>query len=158
MEKKKRKKKGGVFQFEQTWIHFSQECFVPVWFKYPRRFFKISLMYFRYFIIISPWKRVRPFIWANLNLRHPRILCAKFGENWLSGSGEGDFHSFVIICSWKGSGPSLEQIWIPGTQAWFVPSLVEIGPVVLIRKKKMWKITTKTTLTMFRKAPSAQVR
>ena len=30
-------------------------------------------MYFPYFIIISPWKRVGPFIWRNL------MLCAKFG-------------------------------------------------------------------------------
>ena len=30
------------------------------------------------------------FIWTNLNPLHPRILCAKFGWNWLSGSGEKD--------------------------------------------------------------------
>ena len=29
-----------------------------------------------------------PFIWINLNLLHPRMLCAKFGWNWPSGSGE----------------------------------------------------------------------
>ena len=34
-----------------------------------RRIFKISstYMYFRYFLIISPWKRVGPYIWTNLN-------------------------------------------------------------------------------------------
>ena len=37
-------------------------------------------MYFRHFVIISPWKRARPFIWINLNPLHPRILCAKFVE------------------------------------------------------------------------------
>ena len=47
-------------------------------------------MYFRYFVIISPWKRVWPFIWTNLNPLHPRMLCAKFGWNWPSGSGEED--------------------------------------------------------------------
>ena len=32
--------------------------------------FFISSMYFRYFIRISPWKRVGPFIWTNLNPLH----------------------------------------------------------------------------------------
>ena len=31
------------------------------------------------------------FIWTNLNLLHPRMSCAKFGWNWLNGSGEEDF-------------------------------------------------------------------
>ena len=32
--------------------------------------FLISFMYFRYFVIISPWKRAGPFICINLNLLH----------------------------------------------------------------------------------------
>ena len=40
-------------------------------------------MYFCYFVIICPWKRAGPFIWINLNPLHPRMLCAKFGWNWL---------------------------------------------------------------------------
>ena len=40
-------------------------------------------MYFQYFVIISPWKRVWPFIWANLHPIPPRMLCANFGWNWL---------------------------------------------------------------------------
>ena len=47
-------------------------------------------MYFHYFIIISPWKGAGPFILTNLNPLHPGILCAKFGWNWPSGSGEVD--------------------------------------------------------------------
>ena len=31
------------------------------------------------------------FIWRILNPPHPRMLCAKIGWNWLSGSGEEDF-------------------------------------------------------------------
>ena len=42
-------------------------------------------MYFCYFVIIFPKKRAWPFIWTNLNLLHPRMLCAKFGWNWPSG-------------------------------------------------------------------------
>ena len=33
----------------------------------------------------------------------------------------------------KGHGPSFEQTWLPITQGCFVPSLIEIGPVVLSR-------------------------
>ena len=74
--------------------------------------FKISSMYFHYFVIISPWKRAGPFIWTKFNLPHPRMLCAKFGWNWLSGSGEENFlilsmyfHYFVIISPWKRAEP-----------------------------------------------------
>ena len=42
-------------------------------------FFKISSMYFHYFVIISPWKRVGSFFWTNLNPLHPRMICSKFG-------------------------------------------------------------------------------
>ena len=47
-------------------------------------------MYFRYFLIISPWKGVWPFIWTNLNSHHPRMLCAKFGWKWPCCSWEED--------------------------------------------------------------------
>ena len=44
----------------------------------------------------------------------------------------------------KGHGPSFEQTWIPSTQGCFVPSFVEIGPVVLEKKLKMWKVYRRT--------------
>ena len=40
----------------------------------------------------------------------------------------------------KGRGPSFEETGIPFTQGWFVPSLVEIDPVVLENRMKMWKV------------------
>mgnify|MGYP003684358579 CR=1 FL=1 len=52
--------------------------------------FLISSIYFHYFVIISPMERAGPFIWINLNALYPRMLCAKFGWNWPSGSGEED--------------------------------------------------------------------
>ena len=45
-------------------------------------------MYFHHFLITSPWKRARPFIWKNLNPLYPRMISAKFGWNWPSGSWE----------------------------------------------------------------------
>ena len=39
------------------------------------------------------------FIWTNLILYHPRLLFAKFGWNWSSGTGEEDFLNFVNIFS-----------------------------------------------------------
>ena len=104
-------------------------------------------MYFCYFAIISPWKRAGPFIWTKLSPLHPKMPCAKFGWNWLSGSGEEDFlilsmyfSYFIIISSWKGHCPSFEQNWIPFTQGCLVLSLVDIGSVVF--EKKIFKISS----------------
>ena len=58
-------------------------------------------MYFHYFVIISPWRRARPFIWTNLNPLHPRMLCAKFGWNWPSGSGEEDENVKSLRQQWQ---------------------------------------------------------
>ena len=86
--------------FGQTWIPFTQGCFVPSLVEIgpmvlKKKIFLISSMHFRYFVIIPLGK-------------------------------------------WR--GPSFEQTWIPFTQGCFVPSLVEIGPVVLDKKMKMWKV------------------
>ena len=104
--------------------------------------FWISSMYFRYFIINTPWKRAGSFIWTNLNPPHPRMLCAKFGWNWLSGSGEVDFWiSSMYFRNYlpleKGVALHLNKTWIPFTQGYFVPSLVESDSVVL--EKKIFK-------------------
>ena len=114
-------------------------------------YFLISSMYFCYFVIISPWKRVGPFIWTKLNPLHPRILCAKFGWNWPCGSGEEDFlissiyfRYIIIISPRKRARPFIWKTWIPFTQGYFVRSLVEIGPVVLGKKMKMWKVNRRT--------------
>ena len=47
-------------------------------------------MYFRNFVIISPGKRARPFIWTNLNSLYLRMHCANFDWNWPNGSVEED--------------------------------------------------------------------
>ena len=104
----------------------------------------------RIFVILSNYlslEKGMALFWINLSPLHQSMLCAKFGWNWLSGFGVEiflissiHFQYFVIIPPWKGRGPAFEQIWIPFTQRWFVPSLVEIGLVVLEEKMKMWKV------------------
>ena len=63
-----------------------------VWLKLVKWFWRRLLFnifnIFYHFAIISPWKRAWPFIWTNLNALQPRMLYAKFGEKWPSGSGE----------------------------------------------------------------------
>ena len=75
------------------------------------------------------------------------MLCAKYNWYWPTGSGEEDFKNssmyfryFVIISPWKRTGPFIWTNWIPFTQVCFVLSLVEIGPMVLEKKKKIWKV------------------
>ena len=40
---------------------------------------------------------------------------------------------------WNERGPLFDHTWFPCIQQYFVPSLVEIGPVVVEKKLKMWK-------------------
>ena len=85
------------------------------------------------------WNKVWPFIWRNVNSLLNKDAYAKFHWHWPSGSWEEDFHIwlmyfhyYIIISPWKrGGGASFEQIWIPFTQGCFVPSLIEISPMVL---------------------------
>ena len=84
---------------------------------------------------ISSWFQMW---WATLNPLYPMMLCAQWF--WRR-----RFLKIVNVISQlsplgKGRGPSIEQTWIPFTQECFVPSLVEIGPVVLEKKMKMWKV------------------
>ena len=48
-------------------------------------------MYFCFFCNYLPWEKGGALHLNKLESLHPRILCAKFGWNWLSGSGEEDF-------------------------------------------------------------------
>ena len=72
-------------EFDRNWPSGSEEDFL------------ISSMYFCYCVIISPLKRAWLFIWTKLYPLHTRMLCAKFGWNWPSGSGEFFFLNFVDV-------------------------------------------------------------
>ena len=65
-------------------------------------------MYFHYFIIISPWERAGPIIWRNLNPLHPKMLCAKFGWNWPSGSREEDEN---VKSLWQQRRRTTDKFW-----------------------------------------------
>ena len=78
--------------FCQNWLKLAQ------WF-WRRRFQNFINVYFHFFIIISPRKRAGSFIWTKLNPLHPKMLCAKFGWNWPSSSGEEDFFNFINVFS-----------------------------------------------------------
>ena len=73
-----------------TQVPFTHEYFVSTLVEIcqmvlERTIFKFCQYIFRYFVINkNPWK----FIWTKLNSFHIRILCAKFGWNRPSGSGE----------------------------------------------------------------------
>ena len=83
-----------VLHLTKLKILFTQGCFVPILFEISPVILKKNFLKFHQcillFQIISPWKRLWPFIWPNLNPHHPRMLCAKFGWYWPSGSGEED--------------------------------------------------------------------
>ena len=94
-------------------------------------FLNVFLLFHNYLSL----ERVWPFIWINLNSFHPRSFVEiglvvlekkifKFRKYILL------FHNYLPLE--KGCDPSFEQTWIPFTQGCFVPSLVEIGPVVLL--------------------------
>ena len=87
----------GSGEDEFIWIKlnlFIKRCFVPSSVKIGPvglgKNFLISSMYFSLFHNNLPLEKGRPFILTNLNPLHPRMLCAKFGWNWPSGSGEDD--------------------------------------------------------------------
>ena len=95
-ENKEKKRDFIGSSFEQTWIPFTQGCFVqrlveigPVVLE--KKILKFRQCIFAICVIISPWKRAGLFIWTNLNPLHPRMLCAKFSWNRPSGSWEEDF-------------------------------------------------------------------
>ena len=100
-------KKGGAFIWTNLSPHYPRiHCAIFGW-NWPcgsGEDFLISWMYFRNFVIISPWKRAGTFIWTILKPLHRRMHCFDFGWNWPCGSGGEDFwissmyfRYFVII-------------------------------------------------------------
>ena len=78
------------FLFIKPWVPITQIGLkLAQWFF--RRFLNFVNVFLRFhYYCISPWKRAWPFIWKSLNPLQLMMLCAKFGWNWSSGSGEED--------------------------------------------------------------------
>ena len=87
--------KGAALHLNKFESPSPKDAFCQVWLKLAQWFWRRNIlntsMYFRYFVIISPWNRTGPFIWRNLNPIYPRMICAKLSWNWSSGSSEEDF-------------------------------------------------------------------
>ena len=121
-----------------------------------RRIFKISsmCMYFRYFLIISPWKRAGPFIWRNLN---PSPKDA-FGQVWLKLAQwfwRRRFFNFVNVFSLflnylpleKGGAIHLYRLESPPTKDALCQAWLKLVQWFWRRISKCEKFTTTTTTT-----------
>ena len=78
-------KKESPFHLNKPKSSSHKDALCQVWVKLATWFYRRWYLIFRYFVFIYPWKNERPFI--DLNLK----LCAKFGRNWPTGSGEDNF-------------------------------------------------------------------
>ena len=128
-------RKGQGPSFKQTW-------------KLELRRFLNCVMYFCYFLIISPWKKMGPFIWRNLIPFHPGVTLCQVWLKLAQRFGRRRFLKVInitsLFCNYlpfgNGSGPSFVQTWILFIQGCFVPGLVIIDPVVLEKKLKIRKV------------------
>ena len=129
------------------------------WF-WRRKFLNLS-MYFRYFVIISPSKRSGSIIWTILNPSHSRMLCAKFGWNLLTGSGEDlwnlsmYFHYFLLIINYlpleKGGDLHLNKLEWPSPKilcAKFCQCYFGWNAQRFWRRRRECEKFTRTTMTM----------
>ena len=81
--------------FKQTWIPFTQGCFVSIWLKLAQWFWGRRFSNFiNVFSLIGNHLPLEQDVALHLNkleyFHHPMMLCAKFGWNWPSDSGEED--------------------------------------------------------------------
>ena len=77
------------FLFDQTWIPFIQECFVPNFVEIgPVVLEKISLFWY-YPLLAKVWS----FFWINLNPLDAKVLWDKFDWNWSS-----EYLSSIGVC------------------------------------------------------------
>ena len=138
--------------FRQTWIPFTQGCFVPSLVEIGSVVLEKKIFEFRQCILViallSPlgegWGPSFEQTWIPFNQGYFVPSLVKIGpvvlEKKIFKSCQFFFINSQLSPLLVGRGPSFEQTWIPFNQEYFVPSLVEIGPVVLEKKMKMWKV------------------
>ena len=97
-------------------------------------------LYFCYFIIISPWKKEWLFILTNLNPLHQNkrpwdTLLTRDQFQWINTLAQSNDYAITLrIFFWELNG----WTWVPFTQRYIAPSLVELGSVLL--EKKIFKL------------------
>ena len=86
--------KGRALHLKKLESPAPKDALCQVWLTLAQWFWRRGFLYFvnefSLFRTYPPWKRAGSFIWGNLITLHQGILCAKFGWNWPSGSGEED--------------------------------------------------------------------
>ena len=110
--------------------------------------FLISSMNFCYFLIISPWKRIGPFIWTKLNPLHPKLLCAKFGWNMGEWFWRRRFLNFVNVFSLfrnylpseKGGALHLKKLESPSPKDALFQVWLKLAQ--LFRRRRFFKISS----------------
>ena len=97
---------------------------------------------FSLFLDNLPLEKGVPFIWIKLNSLFPEDAWWQIWLNLVLWFLRRKFFNFVnVFYLLEGKdGTSYKLIWIPFTKGCFVPSLVEIVPLVLEKKMKMWKV------------------
>jgi hypothetical protein len=101
----------------QVWLNLT------LWF-WRRFFFFLNSVYFYSFAIISPWRRVSPFIWTNLNPLSPGwfVICLHVkidpvvSEYKIFKWPHRIFIFLWLSPLWKGHDPLFVQTWIPFLQ------------------------------------------
>ena len=123
--------------FVKTWVSLIQGCFVPM------RIFFYFVDVVRYFVIISSLKRPWSFFWKVVNPFTQGFLSWFWRENSFKCC-PCIFGFSLLSPVWKAHVSYSEKQWI---HLPFVPSLIEIGPVVL--EKWQCKKTDRRTIYMF---------
>ena len=89
--------KGGALILNKLETPSPKDALCQVWLKLAqvvqeKKIFNLNFVnVFSLFRNYLPLEKGGPFFWTKLNPLHPRTIWAKFGWNWLSGSGEEDF-------------------------------------------------------------------
>ena len=107
-------------------------------------------MYFCNFVIISPLKKEGTFISTNWNRCHLKMVCAKFGGNWLSCSGEDFLNSsmYLHFCNYlhleKGRALHLNKFESPSFKDALCQVCLKLAQWFCRRRRKCEKFRTKT--------------
>ena len=147
---------GRVPSFEQSWIPFTQGCSVPrlveIGLVVPEKKIFKSCQFILKITQLSPiWEGRGPSFkqsWIFFTRGYVVPCLVENGPMVLKKKIFIRFNLFFLIFQlsslWEWRGPSFEKTWIPFTQGYYVPSLVEIDQVVLENKMKMWKVYRRT--------------